>query len=436
MSRIGVISPPVPGHMNPFLALARELRERGHETIFFHMPDVEAKTRAEGAGFHEIGASDHPLGSLPRSLERLGQLKGLSALRFTVEAVQKTTEMVCRDAPRAIEAERIEMLLVDQTEPAGGVVAEHLNIPFVTICNALALNRDDRIPPAFSPWAYREGALARIRNRIGYASSNLVTWPVERTLRRYRRRWKLPPFSKPDDYFSRLAQISQLPPAFDFPERLLPDCFHYTGPFRKSGTEVDFPWDRLDGRPLIYASLGSLQGANEAIFRCFGEACKDLGVQLVITHGERLTKAEAQGLERFALVVGLAPQLAVLSRASLTITHAGLNTVLDSLTYGLPLLALPITFEQPGIAERIAWTRCGRILPLRNLSASRVRSELEILLEDSSYRENAKRIAASIAASGGVRRAADVVEDAMRSARRERRQPAAAQGVRGTVIER
>jgi zeaxanthin glucosyltransferase len=58
-------------------------------------------------------------------------------------------------------------------------------------------------------------------------------------------------------------------------------------------------------------------------------------------------------------VTDFAPQQAVLARADLCITHAGLNTVLDALVAGVPLLALPIAFDQPGVAARIITIRSG-----------------------------------------------------------------------------
>src|SRR3954462_6158993 len=114
----GIISPPVSGHIHPFGALGRELIARGHRVSFLHMPDLVDRVRREGLEFITIGESDHPLGSLPESLNQLAQLQGLGALRFTIKAVGKTTEMVCRDAPDAIRRAGIDALLVDQMEPA------------------------------------------------------------------------------------------------------------------------------------------------------------------------------------------------------------------------------------------------------------------------------------------------------------------------------
>src|ERR1700722_6950444 len=113
MRHFGIISPPVAGHLNPFSALGRELQDRGHRVTCFQVLDLEDKIRSEGIDFWPVGESDHPRGSLTRSLAQLGQLKGLAALRFTIRAVERTSVMVCRDAPAAIRNAGVQALLVD-----------------------------------------------------------------------------------------------------------------------------------------------------------------------------------------------------------------------------------------------------------------------------------------------------------------------------------
>ncbi len=406
----GIISPPVPGHINPFGALGRELIRRGHRVTFVHMADLEQRVRAQQLEFAAIGDSDHPVGSLPQSLAQLGKLDGLAALRFTIQAVRKTTEMMCRDAPRAVQDAGIDFLLVDQTEPAGGSLAENLGLPFITICNALALNREPDVPPPFSSWSYRPSLWARVRNSLGYAASDRFTAPIREVVAKYRKRWGLPAHRGAEDSFSRLAQISQQPRAFDFPRRELPASFQYAGPFRGSGQSVPFPWERLDGRPLVYASLGTLQNGKERIFRCFAEACVGLPVQLVITHGGGLDERAVAALPGQPLVVSYAPQLEVLSRARLTLTHAGLNTVLDSLTHGVPLVAVPITYEQPAIAARIQFAGAGEVLALKKLNAAAMRAAIVRVLDTPRYTEGARSVAESIREGGGVTSAADTIE--------------------------
>jgi len=409
LKHYGIICPPVRGHLNPSLAVARELQRRGHRVTVFHMPDLASSVRAEQVDFVTIGANDHPLGSLSQSLADLGRLSGFAALRFTVRAIAKTTEMICRDAPQAVRDARVDMLLVDQTEPAGGSVAEHLGIPFVTLCNALALNREPDVPPPFSPWNYRESMWARMRNRLGYAVSDRILAPVRGVLADYRRRWKLTAHKGSEDSYSRLAQISQQPREFDFPRKFLPSCFHYVGPLRSPERRtVEFPWERLDGRPLIYSSLGTLQNQKTNLYQCFVEACADLEVQLVIAG----RSPESLGpLPENVIAAAYAPQLELLEKASLTLTHGGLNTVLDSLSCGVPMVLVPLTYEQPAIAMRVARIGAGEILPLSRVSPHGLGTEIKRITADDAYSVNARVLAASIRTAGGVVRAVDIIEN-------------------------
>jgi MGT family glycosyltransferase len=110
------------------------------------------------------------------------------------------------------------------------------------------------------------------------------------------------------------------------------------------------------------------------------------------------------------LVVPYAPQWQLLSKASLTITHAGLNTVLDSLSHGVPLITIPIAFEQPTIAARIDWLGVGKSIPVAKLNIPILRSSIKQLFSRQSYRQAAEKVKNSIDRAGGVRQAADIIE--------------------------
>ena len=411
MTHFGIISPPVTSHLHVFSALGRELQARGHRVSCLQVVDVEDRIRSQGIEFIPIGEREYPRGSLPRSLAEMSRLKRLAALKFTVRAIARTTTMVCRDAPAAITRAGIGALLVDQMEPAGGAIAEHLRLPFVTVCSGLPINRDTITPPPFTNWRYHNSWWARARNLVGYTASDRLTKPVSDAVGAFRREWKLAPLSCADDSFSPLAQISQLPRELDFPRRNLPKAFHYVGPLRRTWpTPASFPWERLDGRPLVYASFGTVLNNNRAVFECFASACRELDVQLIINHVGGLTPEEETGFPGNPLVVSSAPQFELMSRVRLTITHAGLNTVLDSLAHGAPLLAVPIMSEQPAIARRLEWAGCGLSTSLDRLDSRNVRTLIERLIADERYQQAADRMATAIRAAGGVARAADLAE--------------------------
>jgi zeaxanthin glucosyltransferase len=343
MTHFGMLCPALPGHLNPMMALGRELKKRGHRITFFQIPDVESKILEEGFDFYCIGQDLYPPGSLKNFLTELGKLKGPPAILYWHKDHQKVAGMVCRDAPNAIQKAGVEALLIDQLEPGGAAVAEYLKLPFITICNALALNRELGIPPIFAHWVHREVWWSYLRNRIATYLSDLTVQPFHVVVSRYRQQWKLTTLKGSNIFFanSQLAQISQQPDTFDFPRKTLPQYFHYTGPFRNESSQVvPFPFERLStDKPIIYASLGTLQISKYEVFYCIAEACQALDVQLVITHGRGMSEEQVKNLPRShfladisPLVVPYAPQLDVLAKATLAITHAGLNTVLDSLS--------------------------------------------------------------------------------------------------------
>jgi MGT family glycosyltransferase len=204
-----------------------------------------------------------------------------------------------------------------------------------------------------------------------------------------------------------------MPQGFDFPREDLPPTFHYVGPIRRPGPAAPpFPWERLNGRPHIYASLGTLQNSREPVFRCIAEACRDLPVQLVISHGGGLSDAQAAALPGSPVVVQYAPQPDVIAGAALTITHAGLNTVLDSLSQGVPLVVMPITYEQPAIGRRVERVGAGRMLALDAARPERLRGTVREVLERQSFRQAASQVATDIRQTGGVAAAGDLIEAA------------------------
>jgi MGT family glycosyltransferase len=411
--RIGILSFSSPGHFYPLTALGRRLQARGHEVIYFQVADLERPIRAAGLKFRQIGREDFPLGSLRARDEEVCKLKGLAALRCGLRGIERKSMMLFRDAPTAIRDEGIDALLVDQVEFAGGTVAEHLGLPFVSAAAALPINLDVRVPPCIFPWPHREGIAARLRNRLGNAAFKWIGSGIVRTINRQRQAWGLPQVRDFQSLFSNLAQIAQLPAALELPGRRLLSPIYYTGPWTdaEGRAPVDFPWSCLDpGRPLVYVSMGTLQNGILRTFRMIAEACAGLDLQLVISLGGGQDPALLGDLPGDPVVVGYAPQLDLIQQSVLTISHGGLNTTLESLARGVPMVVLPVTYEQPGIGARVEWSGVGCSIPVGRLTVERLRSAVRTVLNDPAYRERAAKLQASIEAADGLNRAADLIE--------------------------
>lgn len=420
---IALVCPELQGHMNPMATLGQELARRGHSVSLVGSPWAKPKAEACGFQFLPVGLPEHQSGQTQAELDQLAEMKGLAALRFTCQILQRATAIFLRDAPDQFRSSNIEGVIVDQVSPAGAAIADVLKLPFVMACNALAMHQEASIPPGVLTWRYRSGFLGRLRNRAGNAVLKIATRPITRTVTEYRQRHGMSALRLVDTSNHGLAQIAQQPAFFDFPRKELPTHFHYTGPWHGPGRDTEttlFPWDKLDGRPLIYASLGTIQNQLQRLFRAILDGCAPLNVQVVLSLGRKEATWD-QPTPSNAIVVPFAPQLKILERASLLITHAGLNTTLEGLAKGLPMLCLPVTNDQPGVARRVEWLGVGEVLKPGQVTAQKVRGLIEKLLMDSRYRAAARRCRDQLKENPGVVRAAEIVEESLKTGKRVER---------------
>jgi zeaxanthin glucosyltransferase len=415
MSHFAISCPPLPGHVNPFCVLGRELIRRGHKVTLFSVADAEPMMHNQGLRFCALGEEEAPAGTFLPLLDALKEQQGLRGNLFVIRAAARVIRLILDHGPSALQSEGVQAVLADQNEPALASVAEHLRLPFASICTSLPINREPAIPPSFTSWEYSAGMLPKLRNTLAYNVSDFLTRNLQRTLNTYREKWGLSVLRSPDDSLSTRAQIAQMPQEFDFPRRASGNGLHYTGPwiddaFENQLSASDFPYDKLDGRPILYASLGTLQSSNSRYFEIFAEACRDLATQVVISLGAK-PGAPIPKLAGNHLVVPFAPQVELLKRSALAITHAGMNTTMHALHLGVPLIAIPLTHDQPGIAARLKRTGAGVVLSPAELTAGKLGNAIQAMLkEDSSWRLQAKRMQAAVAKAGGVVRAADIVE--------------------------
>jgi zeaxanthin glucosyltransferase len=239
--------------------------------------------------------------------------------------------------------------------------------------------------------------------------------PIRWKLDGYRRQLGFGPIREIQKVFPALAHIATLPECLDFPHSILPSNFHYTGPFvdESARPSVEFPWERLDGRPLIYVSLGTARKIQPAIFRIIAEACQGLGLQVVISLGGSRSPEMFEDLPGDPLVVREAPQLELIKVAKIVINHAGINTVLETLMEGKPMIAIPIAHDQPALAARLARLKVAEVIPEKRLSAQKLRLALMKILNNASYRDAAVELQARIRSARGLERAVEVIEESL-----------------------
>lgn len=418
--KIGFISMPLVGHINSMTALARTMQSRGHEIVFIGIPDVEPYAHAAGLKFVPYGEEEVPAGSSAGSLAPVAKLHGVEATRWTIGGAGRAMfQVASQHLPRIIAAEGIEALVIDTIHMYLEVVAVSLGIPYAHVWSILNIDFSGATPPSVVPGRHEDTAEGRAQNIEALKQSdNAFFGIVQELAEEYAGRVGLElDWSNPRGTISRdaAAIVSQIPREFDLPGISWPAEFHYAGPFfDEAGREaIPFDWEKLDGRPLVYASLGTLVNGHDTIYKTILSAVGRIPeIQVVLSKGMNIELADLGPVPANVIVVDKAPQLEILKRTVLCITHAGLNTVLESLAEGLPLVAIPIAYDQFGVALRIAHHGVGEFLEIENLSADGLEGLIRKVLSTPAYRDKAQYFKTVITERRGLEVAAEAIEHA------------------------
>lgn len=409
---------PLTGHLNPMVALAKELESRGHQITFFGLLDAERTVRAANLDFVSFAEEEYPVGATPAAYAHLATLKGADVIRYSFQEMHPNRcAAMLKHLPERASKRAIDALVIDTIHYYVELVAMQLGLPYVHIWNVLHIDLSGMTPPCIFDWPYDTTHDAIARNKEGAEKIRAAFAPVRQIGQSWAEQQGLAiNWEDPYATLSPLAQITQTPKVFDFPGIPTTPTFRYAGPLQnyEGRRTIPFDWDLLSEKPLIYASMGTIVNGLEHVFRAILDAVRELpDVQLVLSVGNNLSVDTLGPIPANAIVVTEAPQVELLQRASLCITHAGLNTVLESLSLGVPMIAIPVGFDQPGAANRISYHRLGEVQSLASITAKRLIESIRTVLEKPHYRENARYFQESFASSPGPQLAADIVEQVL-----------------------
>jgi zeaxanthin glucosyltransferase len=422
--KIGFISMPLTGHLNPMTALARKLQSRGHEIVFIGVPDAGPTVRAAGLNFVSYCEKEFPAGTCASALAPVAKMHGMEATRWSIAGAGRALfQAASRNLPRLIAETGVEALVLDTIQMYLEVVPMSMGIPYAHVWAILNIDFSGTTLPCVVSGQYEDIPGAGTRNvEELQKSDNAFFGLVQPLAEEYAKQVGLKlDWSNPPATVSRhaAAVVSQTLQEFDLPGIPWPSNFHYAGPFfdEAGRRPIPFPWGKLDGRPLVYASLGTLVNGLDSIYKTILPAMGGISeIQVVLAKGTNIGLADLGPIPANVIVVERAPQLELLKRATLSITHAGLNTALESLAYGVPMVAIPISYDQFGVAARIAYHGVGESLAVDDLSVEALHALIQKVLNTHSYREKAQYFRKIIAQRHGLEIAAEAIEHGFEAA--------------------
>jgi zeaxanthin glucosyltransferase len=409
MGHFAFLCPPYVSHIRTFEALGEELVRRGHRATFLLNAGAGKLVRSE-----LVAVEEAPLRpgdpSAEKVLKNARHPGGLWGTFRTIKDSAAMTDQLCACGADIIPRIGADMIVGDQLEPATGLLAAHLRLPQVNLACALPINTAPGVPLPFLDWSFDATPAGIRKAQGGERIAHLLMRSHYRVISTWADRFRIGPRRTLIDCLSLQGQVAQVTRGFDFP-RPLPIPFEAVGPMRNPDStelEAPIPFNPDGRRPLVFATMGTLQGGRLRVFRALARACKNVGAELVVAHGGLLDRRRAESIGADH-VFDFVPQRAVLARAALCVSHAGLNTVLDCLASAVPMIVRPIAFDQKGTTSRILSCGVGeRMVPLWNARA--LAAQIDRVLTDQNYRKSIEPLSAEIRNAGGTARAADIVE--------------------------
>jgi zeaxanthin glucosyltransferase len=409
--RFGVLAFRGIGHLNPLIALSQQLAMRGHNVTFFEHERIADRIRSAGLNFFSLSGAYREK-QVRRSGDRASIWQEIGALRFKREHLRREVEHYLEVTPAAIAESGVDALLIDELAITGPTIAQLLGLPYFLLSTSVPHHLGWRSSSWITGFRYSATAISWLQTPLLEVSALRTRGAVRHVLDRFRQSAGFGPIQRIADDYPCLAHITQLPECFSQPHQSPAANFYYSGPWISSAREpfVDFPWDKLDGRPIAYASLGTTHNAQAVILRMIADACHELDLQLVISLGNRFDPEMYRDLPGRPLVTSFAPQLALLKSAALVITHCGANTTLEALMEGKPLVAIPLAYDQPAVADHLRRLKVAEVLPVMRLSTDRIRRAVTRVLRDPGYRRAARRVQLEMGSRPGAKCAADIIE--------------------------
>ncbi|AXC10745.1 Zeaxanthin glucosyl transferase [Acidisarcina polymorpha] len=417
--KLAIYMLPFQSHVSVLLSVAREMRRRGHEIVVLGLRDLEERVAQEvGMTFVPMCDREYPLGATRAALAPLRSMSGIAGTEFCINMLTHLCAAVLEDGPRALRESQAEALILDFSSRGMDAVAVSMDIPYVHISNAVHSDYSGNTPFWCYDWPPETTEEALARNRAGLVRLAKAAAPMHALLRSFLEEAGVDiAWSDLHALTSKLAWLTQIPPELDFKNSHWPKQLIHVGPLCQppSMPDTNFPWHRLTGEPLIYVSFGTLQTDLFSLYEVVVKIARTKGYQIVLSTGGFPMDEKLKDIPDNLILVRFAPQVEILRQAALCITHGGVNTVLEALQCGVPLVVLPITNDQPGVAARVAYAGVGAFCRVEDLNPSNLSGLIDEVMQNPGYRARAKQLQSVLSYERSIVRAGEYIEKALAS---------------------
>ncbi|WEK70388.1 MAG: glycosyltransferase [Candidatus Chryseobacterium colombiense] len=391
MAKFVFIVPPLTGHVNPTLSIGATLLERGHQVAWISL-DQNLKNKLPEGGellLIQYDQTDEEKRESENYLDIISKkvVYGIDSIKFLYEDVLIPLNRHCYNGIiPLLKAYQPDLVIGDHQLFAASIAAKKLGFPYATTVTAPAAIKIMSELPKVHEW--EEKQIIALQQELGVEENRAL------------------------DCSDLLTLV--LTSQYFFGEMDLESNYKFTGPvLTERRVSSDFDWEKFNSNPRkkILVSIGTTfdHEHKKAFFQKVVNAFKDENLTVVLVSDPQLFE---QWPENF-MVYQQVPQLELLPHLDGVVSHGGHNTVSETLSNGLPLVVIPIAYDQSHVAGRVVRTGAGERLNFNRFKANHLNEAVHNILTNPEYKKAAEIVRESFVEAGGSQTAANLLENAI-----------------------
>lgn len=386
MAHIVFSVPPMTGPINSSLGLARNLMERGHTITYMGIADCKPTLYANKFNFIPIYENWFPSGWLNRFYEVFDNKGAIEAYADVIKFVDYLISGGDQEFLHTTQQIKADVFLVIASEVDSiiwALLAHKSGLPTLYLFDVLGGQANLDSPPIYTDliadgnlFSYCQSAWAWFNHYINYKKYHLyfkykkIAYLSPDKIEKLALNCNYPKngiiyFTDMPSPLIKIPQLALFPKEFEFPIVKRKNRFYGNAGIDLKRKQEQFPWQKLsENKPLVYVALSSLPMLETEKTIRFFQAIIDAASEWpewdwVITIGNKLCESDFNNVKPNMILVNRAPQLDLLKKAMLMITHGGPSSIKECIFFGVPMIAFPLWFDQPGNVARLVFHELG-----------------------------------------------------------------------------
>ena len=383
MNKIVFFCIPAHGHTNPTIEVVRELTKRGNKVYYYSFEEFREKIENAGAKF--ISCDEYIPVLRKEDEKKIG--RDFSAL---IEMVVDTTialeDKVCKE----LKEINPDCIVSDSLCFWGKLFAKKMGITYICSTTTFAFNEytASMMKQGFREILYMILGTRKINEKMELLRSH-----------NYDVKDFISIIQNDNDTNTIVYTSREFQPKVD----TFSDKYYFVGP------SVSFVTSKKDikSRKKIYISLGTVNNKNLPFYKNCIEAFKESDIDVIMSVGNSTDISKLGEIPDNFVVKNMVNQVRVLQEVDAFISHCGMNSVNESLYYGVPIVLFPQQSEQKMVSNRVAELGAG--IMLKNDKPKNIKKAIDEVLNNNKYKENADKLAESFRNAGGATKAVDAI---------------------------